>query len=296
MDKDKLISDIYYDLGSLGSIKRTYEDVKAKDKSISYNDVKEWYTKNIEKTGKYRRTNSYIAKFQHQEWQMDIAFFNDLHDPEYNQALVVIDIFTKYAAMQPLKSKQGPDIYEAFIKIVKQMDGKPEMLYTDNESGFNDKSLLEYYKEHNIDHIITLGHANYVERFIRTIKSLVYKRVKQFKGAWHTYIYPSILIYNTRMKHSATGLTPAEATKKINHYHVGVMLERTRKLERQYPEVKVGDMVKLFAKKKLFTKEHIPYWTENKYEVIDIIEKHNQLFYKVKDRTNLYLRAEILKV
>ena len=111
MDKDKVISDIYYDLGSLGSIKRTYEDVKAKDKSISYNDVKEWYSKNIEKTGKYRGTNSYIAKFQHQEWQMDLAFFNDLHDPEYNQALVVIDIFTKYAAMQPLKTKQGPDIY-----------------------------------------------------------------------------------------------------------------------------------------------------------------------------------------
>ena len=85
------------------------------------------------------------------------------------------------------------------------------------------------------------------------------------------------------MKHSAHGLTPSDATKKINHAHVGVMLERGRKLERQYPEVKVGDMVKLFAKKKLFTKEHIPYWTENKCEVIDIIEKQNQLVYKVRE-------------
>ena len=98
------------------------------------------------------------------------------------------------------------------------------------------------------------------------------------------------------MKHSATGLTPAEATKKINHAHVGVMLERHRKLERKYPEVKVGDMVKLYAKKKVFTKEHVPFWIENKYEVIGIIEKHNQMFYKVKDRNQLYLRAEILKV
>ena len=101
------------------------------------------------------------------------------------------------------------------------MRDTPEMLYTDNEAGFQDKLMLDYYKEHNIDHIITLGHANYVERFIRTCKSLVYKRVEQFKGAWHSYIYPPVLIYNTRMKHSATGLTPAEATKKI----IAIMLE-----------------------------------------------------------------------
>ena len=58
-----------------------------------------------------------------------------------------------------------------------------------NEGAFNDKIMVKYYNEHKIDHVITLGHAAYVERFNGTIKSMIYKRVKAFNGAWHTYIY-----------------------------------------------------------------------------------------------------------
>ena len=102
--KNDIIKSIYYDLGSLGSMRRTYEDAHAKDKSIKLADVKNWYDNNIEQ-GKYRGTNSYIAPRRQFEYQMDICFFNDLKDPDYNQALVIIDIFTKFAAMTPIKSK-----------------------------------------------------------------------------------------------------------------------------------------------------------------------------------------------
>ena len=44
----------------------------------------------------------------------------DLKNPEYNQALFCIDIFTKVVAVEPLKSKQANDVYEACLKIVKK--------------------------------------------------------------------------------------------------------------------------------------------------------------------------------
>ena len=46
---DKIIDKIYHDPAGHGSMKTTYEDAKAKDKSITYGDIQAWYKKNIEK-------------------------------------------------------------------------------------------------------------------------------------------------------------------------------------------------------------------------------------------------------
>ena len=39
-DKDKIIKEVYFDSGALGSIKRTLEDARKKDPSIKEADVK----------------------------------------------------------------------------------------------------------------------------------------------------------------------------------------------------------------------------------------------------------------
>ena len=145
-NKQNLIKKVYFDLGGFGSIKKTLEDARDKDKSIKYADVKTFFENNIEQTGKYRGTNSYVAPEAYFEYQMDIAFFIDLKDPEYNQALIMIDIFTKYAVMKPLKTKQGPEVFEAFKDLLKQMNKErmPNILYTDNEGAFNFKKMDEF--------------------------------------------------------------------------------------------------------------------------------------------------------
>ena len=44
------------------------------------------------------------------------------------------------------------------------------------------------------------------------------------------------------------------------------------------------------------TKERISYWSDNKYEIEEIQEHNDQLFYRVAGRNRLYIRSEILKV
>ena len=41
-EKDKIISEVYYDQAGFGSIATTYKDAKKKDASITMQDVKEW--------------------------------------------------------------------------------------------------------------------------------------------------------------------------------------------------------------------------------------------------------------
>ena len=49
MSKDEIINKIYYDLGGFGSMKTTLEDAHKYDKTITLNDVKAWFNKNVEK-------------------------------------------------------------------------------------------------------------------------------------------------------------------------------------------------------------------------------------------------------
>ena len=47
--KQEIINKIYHDLSGYGSMKTTLDDAKKIDKTISLNDIKEFFSKNVEK-------------------------------------------------------------------------------------------------------------------------------------------------------------------------------------------------------------------------------------------------------
>ena len=53
----------------------------------------------------------------------------------------MIDIYTKYAAVVPLKSKQPLDVGAGVHDALNKMGKKPHILYTDDEGSFNSKIL-----------------------------------------------------------------------------------------------------------------------------------------------------------
>ena len=85
----------------------------------------------------------------------------------------MVDIFTKYTVVVPVKTKQIPDITVAIEEAVKKMGKKPKTVYSDNEGAFVSNFIQMYFKNNNIRHITTLGHAPVAERQIRTIKNMI---------------------------------------------------------------------------------------------------------------------------
>ena len=69
--KDEIINKIYYDRAGYGSIKRTHDAAKAKDKSISIKYVASWFDKNIGKKRQPTGTNSFVAPRPYYEYQFD---------------------------------------------------------------------------------------------------------------------------------------------------------------------------------------------------------------------------------
>ena len=71
-------------------------------------------------------------------------------------------------------------------------------------------------------------------------------------------------------------------------------LNLKRKRNRLYPEVKEGDSVRVYTKKKNCQKERVPVWSENLFTVDKIEERNNQHFYYLSGRDRVLLRHERL--
>ena len=91
--------------------------------------------------------------------------------------LCVIDVFSKYAWVVPLKDKKGISIVYAFQKILKESKHKCNKIWVDKGSGFYNNSFKKWLKDNNIEmySIHNDGKSVVAERFIRTLKNITYK-------------------------------------------------------------------------------------------------------------------------
>ena len=105
-----------------------------------------------------------------------------------------------------------------------------------------------------------------------------------------------LFTYNHKMEHSATGMTPMQARDGKNHLRVKLNLELKRKSTRRYPDINVGDKVKVYKEKRPFSKEHVSVWDKKVHTVEDITTSMNQNYYKISDGKRPLLRHEMLEL
>ena len=91
--------------------------------------------------------------------------------------LCVSDIFSKYAWVAPLKDKNGVSIVDAFQKISKESNRKPNKIWVDKGSEFCNNSFKKCLKDNDIAMYSTHneGKSVVVERFVSTLKTKTYK-------------------------------------------------------------------------------------------------------------------------
>ena len=298
MEKVNLLKKLYFDPSGYQSKQNLYKEARKQDKTITMKFVNEWYDIFNEKTRYYGSKNSSVAPHANYEYQIDLFFIPDLENQKFKIGMACIDIFTKYAVVVPIRSKQIPDFLAGLIECLNNMKKKPKFIYSDEEGALTSHAVKGYLEKENIYIITTRNHAHFVERFIRTFELMLRKRIdydmQQGKEVqWHNYIFPILLTYNNKNEHNTTGLTPADATKHENALDVKMNIELKAKRERRYPELVVGDRVKILLKYNKMKKEHNPLYSDMKYEIESIEEKHGLKFYMVNGRKRL--RNELLK-
>ena len=304
-DKQKIINDIYFDRSGYGSKATTLKDARQKDKSITMDDVNEFFRKNVEIKRKPRGTNSFVAPHNNHTYQIDL-FFISKDDIETTQkvraGLVCIDVLSKYAVVVPIKSKETTDVVSGTMEALQKMGAKPKMIYTDDEKAIASSDFKQYVEDEGIELYRTRGHPAFSERFIRTFKDKLFKRVEtdEKKGKDNIqstdYILEIMLTYNNKDVHSATGQTPNEARKKKNEYKSVLNVSVKAKKEKMYPELNVGDKVKILRKKAITEKERTSHFLKGEYVVEEITTKLKQKYYKLTDYPRPLMRHDLLKV
>ena len=112
-------------------------------------------------------------------WGVDLADMQLLS--KFNKGFrllsCVIDIFSKYAWVIPLKDKKGISIVNAFQIILKESNRKPNKIWVDKGSEFYNNSFKKWLKDNDIEMYSTNneGKAVIAERFIKTLKTEIYK-------------------------------------------------------------------------------------------------------------------------
>ena len=168
-DNTQIIEKVYYNPGDFGSITATLKD--AQNKSITYGDVNRWkYSQDFGQTAKKHGMNTFVADAPRDEYQMDLFFFPGAPQPK--NALLMVDIFSKYTQVVPCRSKQTPDVLNAMRECIDKMGGKPKTIYSDNEGAV---------VSNEVRHVTTSAHAPVAERQITTIKDMIYKELDKVK-------------------------------------------------------------------------------------------------------------------
>ena len=197
----------------------------------------------------------------------------------------------------PIASKDGDELIRAMKGIVGNM-GQPKKIYSDQEPALVGNKFQEWLVDNKILHITTLTHAPSAERAIRTFKDLMTRRLEAPKNEnvpWHGNVRLAVLFqYNQKTEQRTIGMTPYDATEKKNEETVRAMLELNAVQKRKYPDVKVGDYVKVYKKKDKLDKERISVWSKSKYEVEEIKEEKDQTFYYLSGHEEPLLRHENL--
>ena len=104
-----------------------------------------------------------------EQWQMDLVDMQKLSkwNKGYKYLLTVIDVFSKVAWAEPLKSKSAKDMLTALQRLKGHFPTSPLRVQTDQGTEFLAKPVQAWFKKNKWHHFVTRGDpkASLVERW-----------------------------------------------------------------------------------------------------------------------------------
>ena len=198
-------------------------------------------------------------------WQVDLLDFQKFSKENngYRYLCVIIDCFTKFVWVKPLKNKTGKSLVKALSLLL--MTERPKHLQADQGTEFFNKNvsrMLEAFGP-KLYHSYSEHKASIVERVQRTLRGRLGKLfTERGNNVWIDEIDNIVNAYNNSY-HSSIKMKPVNVTEQ----------DTTRIRRLLFPsenynkptEFKVGDKVRITARRKQFQKEYEKGWTDEKF-------------------------------
>ena len=274
--KEKFLRDINSP-GSPIAFSSPYRVYKHYNGSIPLWKIKKWmhgldaYT--IHKQAKNPSPrNPTFAYYKRYQFQIDLIELPKLSESnnQIRYLLTAIDIFTRYAFVEPLKNKTASVFLGGLKAIMKRAKQMPQKILADRGSEIKNHLMKQFCKNNKITllHSDNFVHAPFVERFNRTLKNLMYKYMTSQETDRFIDVLPALVkTYNNR-EHRMIGMSPAEAEKPKNAPKIRSEQEKHYvKIERKQPTFKKGQTVRISKMKGHFDKGYDEQFLEEIFKI-----------------------------
>ena len=272
-EQRKYLSSIYFDPAnpaSFSGLEKIWKLIKAEGK-VTKKQLYQWlreqdtYTSYFPLKRNFKRPRT-ISPSVNAFWGSDVAYMLPFakHNNGYGYFVVFIDMFSRYAHAEPLKTLRGIEMANTMKKVFSK--DQPRSLHTDSGSEYTNKIVQNYLKQKNIRHYTSKNEKKVAmsERLIKQLK----RKLLQYMNEKNTHEWVEVLsdvvhAYNNSY-HRVIKMTPAQAkttdqyTVWANQYFTRPKNERdpTRPKQKKSFKFSVGDRVKLSALKKVFDREY----------------------------------------
>ena len=181
---------------------------------------------------------------------------------EIKYLLYVIDLFSKYAWVVPLKNKNSLSIVNAFQKILNSsmelhLKRKPSKIWVDKGSEFYNNVFKNFLKNNDTEMYSTPNEGKSVvaERFIRTLKNKIYKHMTTVGKNIHFNVLDDIVDKYNNPWHSSIKMKPKDVTDSS-------FAEYSEDFDKKDPKFKVGDHVRMSKYKHISANGYTPNWSK----------------------------------
>jgi transposase InsO family protein len=281
----ELLKKLYYDPQFGFSAAAVYRAAKAIDPQVTQAKVKE-FIKNQSAEQVHAQVKAPKAfypikagKIDH-IWQADLADISrDAHtNSGMNWLLCVIDIFTRYSWVIPLKNKEAKTVTAAMQSLLENPNErrntkentiehkKPEIIMSDNDSAFTSRVYKKFMDDSNIelsftdvDDLSRHHKLGVIDAFIKRLREIIEK----YKTAFQTERFiDKIPELNWNMNHRAHSALGGSSPANPNFAAaIALIKDKEDKAAKYLKSFPIGSTVRYVLNRGLFDKGSKPKWS-----------------------------------
>ena len=267
-----------------------------KDGLVSANEAKQVlhsmdaYTRHRQR--KKPKTNPYFVHRLRELGQGDLCDKSNLAEwnDDYKFLLCVMDTFSRFLWVRPIKNKSGAAMTEALDSIFSEVGRQGrravfERFLTDAGTEFLSASARKVYRKHNVHHQTANVHASHVERKQRDLQQRIGQYLTERETRRYIHVLPDIVHGLNHAYHRILHMSAAQAERAENHVSVRfAMAEYFEKSRSQShaPSIKVGEWVRVVTRG-TFRKSYDETFSTDFYRVKKILTHMPRPMYIIED-------------
>lgn len=295
---DVELSKLYYNPrhpGAFAGLERFYRSQKiATRKQVKeFLKAQETYTLHFPSRVRFPRNQVVVGGINHL-WDTDLLSMQNLasENESFKYIVTGIDVLSKYAYCEKLKTKSARDVTAGFRKMLdraKEENRKPMAVRSDAGSEYRNRSFRHLMEEYGVKHYTTSNtetKAHFAEIFQKFLKRIIFKTLTKRKTrVWIDILEDVVWNYN-HSYHRTIKMTPAAVEAGDDTEEI----VWRRQYEARAPprpdgsfKFGEGDLVRLSHVAKVFRREFHQKWTEEVFRVSSRRKRAGLNVYTIQD-------------